>query len=86
MSLVLAANSGEGVQWTDLGEVVVLGLVGGVVLSALFAITVRAYVLQTVARREGRRRAAFAHGALAAGSSLLLIAAVIVALIAMLEG
>lgn len=85
MIRVLAASGGEGVHWSDLGEVVVLGLVAGVVLSALFAITIRAYALETVARREGRRGSALAHGVLAVGTSLVLIAAVIGALITMLH-
>lgn len=85
MSFLLAATGGEGVHWGDLGEVVVLGLLAGVGLSTLFAVTIRAYALETVARREGRRRSALGHAVLAGITSLLSAAAIVGALISMLD-
>ncbi len=83
MNLVLAA---EGLDiWGDLGEVIVVGLISGVGLSIVFALTIRAFALETVARREGRRGEARRHAAVAVVFSLLSIAVIGGALFSMLH-
>lgn len=72
--------------WGDLGYVILAGIAAGTGLSVIIALTIRSFVHQADARREGRRRAAGGWAVTAFVFLALSTAVVLLGLYTMLHG
>ncbi|MEH3054973.1 MAG: hypothetical protein PGN13_13385 [Patulibacter minatonensis] len=86
MTFALAASSSSDASvWSDLGSVVVYGLIAGIGIAVLFSVALRGLILASTARREGNGGAALVWGGVGFVGVLACVAVVGLGIVTMLH-